>query len=219
LTEIPIAEANLAADELSPPLDFSVAANPAENDDVWRPQLVAKHATGDAQQATYHIADLGDATKQQARFFDDDYSRELRQMVLTVVEAEGPVRDDVVARRIARAHGFARTGARIKDRVLSLLPEVPVSIEDAGRFLWASEKPLDTVPFRHAAPGDERRSLDEIPMPELLGLVLGRPDLAASEDPELAFAREVGLARLAKSARDRLETAVALATGNEEVND
>lgn len=219
LPEIQVPEAELLPDQLSPSTDFSVAADPSEKGDFQRPQLVAKHANGEAAQATYHQANLGDATNQQPRFFDDDYSRELRQMALTVVEAEGPVLDDVVARRIARAHGFARTGSRIKDRVLSLLPEVPSTTEDGRTFLWACDQPLDKVPFRHAAPGVERRPLDEVPMPELVGLVLSRSDLVASEDPELALAREIGLARLGKSARNRLTRAVALATGDAEGND
>ncbi len=48
-------------------------------------------------------------------------------------------------------------------------------------------------------------------MSELMGLIHSRPDLAAMEDPALAFAREIGLGRLAKSARERLEAAIELA--------
>ena len=202
-------------DEFLPPTDFSSAIHPGESNETLRPQLVAEHVAGETPLVKYQLADLGDATDNQARFFDDDYSRELRQMALAVVEAEAPVRDDVVARRIARAHGFARTGARIRDRVLSLLPEVTTTEENAGRFLWASAQPPETVPFRHAAPEDERRSLDEIPMPELMGLILGRSDLASKEDPALAFAREIGLGRLAKSARERLEAAIELAADDQ----
>lgn len=202
-------------DELTPPVDYSMTASPRETEDELRPQLVAKHTAGDTQEATYQLAELSDASGNQGRFFDDDYSRELREMTLAVIEAEGPVRDDVVARRVARAHGFARTGARIRDRVLSLVPEVTATTEEAGRFLWASEKPLETVPFRYAGPGDERRSLEEVPMQELVGLVQSRTDLATSDDAALALAREVGLARLAKSARQRLETAVELATNEQ----
>ncbi|MCA9238480.1 MAG: DUF3320 domain-containing protein, partial [Planctomycetales bacterium] len=102
-------------DELAPPVNFSMASNPQETEDELRPQLVAKHAAGDAQQVIYRLAELSDVTGNQDRFFDDDYSRELRAMALAVIEVEGPVRDDIVARRVARAHGFARTGARIKD--------------------------------------------------------------------------------------------------------
>ena len=46
-------------------------------------------------------------------------------------------------------------------------------------------------------------------MPELYGLVLENPALAAGDDPALALAREIGLARLARVARERLETALA----------
>jgi very-short-patch-repair endonuclease len=199
-------------DDLLPPIDFSTAGQPIESDETLRPQLVAKQASEETAPVKYQLAELDDASEHQARFFDRDYSRTLRQMALAVVEVESPVRDDVVARRVARAHGFARTSARIKDRVLSLLPEVTTTEEDAGRFLWATETPATKVPFRHAAPDDERRSLDEIAMPELLGLVIGRPDLAGSEDPALALAREIGLARLARSARERLESALELAS-------
>lgn len=39
---------------------------------------------------------------------------------LYVVAQEGPVLDDVLARRIARAHGWMRTGARIRERITLL---------------------------------------------------------------------------------------------------
>lgn len=159
------------------------------------------------------MVELADATSNQSRFFDDDYSCEIRRMALAAVDVEGPVRDDIVVRRVARAHGFARAGARIRDRVLSLIPRVTATAEKAGRFLWACEKPPETVAFRYSEQNDERRSLDEVPMQELMGLVQSRPDLAASEDTALAFAREIGLARLSKSARERLESAIERAAG------
>lgn len=200
--------APLSPGELVLPTDFSVAAVPAEADDARQPQMVAKSAASDTPRVMYCVADLDDAASQQARFFDADYSRELRKMALAVVEVESPVRDDVVARRVARAHGFARTGARIKDRVMSLLPEVTTTTEDVGCFLWSTDKPLDAVPFRYPALEGDRRSFNEIPTVELLGLVKSRPDLAQSDDPALAFARKVGLARLAQTTRERLEAVI-----------
>ena len=201
-------------DELLPPTDFSAAIHASASDAALQRQLVARHATGETQRVEYQVTHLDDATDQQASFFADDYSRELRQMAMAVVQTESPVRDDVVARRVARAHGFARTGTRIKDRVLSLLPEVTTTKEDTGCFLWATAKPAETLPFRYPAREDERRSLGEIPMPELLGLVQSRPELAAEQDPAIAFAREIGLGRLAKSARARLEAAIEFAVGD-----
>lgn len=38
-------------------------------------------------------------------------------MVARNLETEAPVRDDVVAQRIARAHGWLRTGSRIRAKI------------------------------------------------------------------------------------------------------
>ena len=172
-------------------------------------------ATEDSQERlprpTYRSAELAEATAEQGRFFDDDYSRQLRDMALAVVEQEGPIRDDVLARRIARAHGFARTGSRIKERVLAVIPDLTVTTEEAGRFVWPTKQPVARVAFRYPADDDERRSLDEIALEELVGLASARQDLAAGDDPALALAREIGLSRLSQSARDRLEAALEMA--------
>ncbi len=172
-----------------------------------RPQLFAKH-TPKKEHRFYSRVDLGDSTADQGRFFDEDYSDTLKNMALSVLASQGPIRDDALARDIARAHGFARTGNRIKERVLQLLTNVTVTKEPVGTFLWPDRSPQEVMPFRYTRNDEERRGLDEIPMPEIIGLVLENPTLAASDDPALALAREIGLARLARTARERLEEAV-----------
>ncbi|MCU0880850.1 MAG: DUF3320 domain-containing protein, partial [Pirellulaceae bacterium] len=160
----------------------------------------------------YFRVNLGDAVANQDRFFDTEYADALRQMALAVLASQGPIRDDALVREIARAHGFARTGNRIKQRVLELLPDVASTVEPVGRFLWPDANVQDLLPFRHAAAGDERRSLDEIPMPELVGLVRELPVILMSEDPAIALAREIGLARLSQTGRSRLEEAISRAS-------
>lgn len=161
-----------------------------------------------ADRRIYSRADLGDATSNQARFYEDSYSDTLRGMALAVLETQGPIRDDALAREIARAHGFARTGNRIRQRVLELLPDVIVTEEPVGKFLWPGPASQDSIPFRYPADEGERRSLDEIAMPELVGLVNEFPSLTEYDDPALVLAREIGLARLARAARERLEEAL-----------
>jgi very-short-patch-repair endonuclease len=185
----------------------------ADNRDSHEPANIASVDRAAAQQQPYLVASLADVSAQQPRFFDDDYSRELRRMALAVVDAESPVRDDVVARRVARAHGFARTGAKISERVLSLIQDVIATQEDAGRFLWSGDNPLEIVPFRHATAEGDRRGLDEIAMQELAGLALSIPGLLSADDPPLSMAKHVGLSRISKPARDRLEAALELAAG------
>ena len=80
--------------------------------------------------------------------------------------------------------------------------------ETTGRFLWHADGPLPAVPFRYARNDEERRSVDEISIAELLGLIQANPHLLQEEDPAIACARELGLARLAQSARERLEEAI-----------
>lgn len=41
-----------------------------------------------------------------ARFAESAYTGTLRQLILRVVAAEAPIRDDLLVERIARAHGF-----------------------------------------------------------------------------------------------------------------
>ncbi len=161
----------------------------------------------------YLSTQLPDASTEQDRFFDADYSKTLRAMALQVLEAQGPIREDALAREVARAHGFARTGNKIKKRLLELLPEVTATEESVGKFLWAIDSPPRSIPFRYPAPAGERRSLDEVAMPELVGLVKEHPGLAETDDPAIALARIIGLARLAQPARERLEQALELSGG------
>lgn len=171
-------------------------------------QLIAQQAS-QQHLRTYSRIDPGDARAHQDRFFDESYSDALKRMAMSVLESHGPIRDDVLVREVARAHGFGRTGSRIKQRVLELLPDVTTTEESVGTFLWPGPTVPESVPFRYAIDDGEHRRLDEIAMPELIGLVHEHPVLAASDDPALALARAIGLARLARGARGRLEEALA----------
>jgi very-short-patch-repair endonuclease len=156
----------------------------------------------------YVRSHLPDASGNRARFFDDDYSPLLRQLALSVVAAHAPIRDEALVREVARAHGFARTGSRIATRILDLLSDVTTTEESVGRFLWAEPCVPESVPFRYPAEGAERRAIDEIAMPELIGLIQECPELLVSDDPPLAVAREIGVERLYRAARERLKDAL-----------
>ena len=169
---------------------------------------IASMPSTPAARPPYRVADLEDASSRQSRFFDEEYSQNLREMALAVIEAESPVRDDVVARRVARAHGFGRTTAKISERVWEVISDVHATKESVGQFLWASESASDVVLYRPPAADGERRSLDEIAIQELIGLVRSVPDLSGTSDAALRLAREIGLARIAKPARERLEAAL-----------
>jgi very-short-patch-repair endonuclease len=173
-----------------------------------REPLIAHQVVPRSLKMYYQKAELPDSCRHQDRIFDEDYSTELRAMAMAILELESPIRDDVLAREIARAHGFARMGTRLRQRILDVVSDAAFTEETTGRFLWNCKGPLATVPFRYAHNDEERRSIDEISIAELLGLIESNPNVLNEDDPAIACARELGIARLAQSARRRLEEAI-----------
>ncbi|MFJ2318772.1 DUF3320 domain-containing protein [Pseudomonas sp. NPDC087817] len=145
------------------------------------------------------------------RFFDAGYTPVLEQMIEYVINEEGPVLDVVLARRIARSHGWVRTGARIRDRVDQLAKARFKTHEEAslGVFYWPSHLKDDSdVSFRRSG-NEESRNLLEISLPELCALVTEMIEAGhESEALVYAVAREVGVQKLAHAGRLRIETAV-----------
>ncbi len=158
---------------------------------------------------------LTDAMVNQGRFYDSSYDDELKQMALEILKHEAPVREDILAKQVARAHGFARTGVNIRGRILALLGNVVSTDESTGRFLWASDAPKPIVDFRHAKADNDQRSVDEISIAELGGLIHQSRELLAEDDPAVAVARSIGLSRLTQSSRERIEEAIRLACGDQ----
>lgn len=147
-------------------------------------------------------------------FFDATYDSTLITMIRAVVEAEGPLRDDVLCRRIARAHGWTRTGPKIMDRLLTLAYEVCHGAqEDDHRFFWPSTvEPSSWQRFRRSV-GKEPRPVDEISMAELEALARELlADGVDGDDALTAMARIAGLQRLRAASRARLQDALARAT-------
>lgn len=146
-------------------------------------------------------------------FFDASYDSVLARMIAHVVEVEGPILNGVLARRIARAHGWQRTGSRIQERVDGIAAKThQTTQEEVGTFYWVKGSgPETVVAFRRAA-AESVRTVDEICMPELIALgrqVLGSGKIG--EEAIVAMARELGLQRLRTVSRGRVERAVQLA--------
>jgi very-short-patch-repair endonuclease len=144
------------------------------------------------------------------RFYDDDYSANLAELISHVVATEAPITDTLLIQRVARAHLFQRTGRLIRERVLELVERHHHLRDDpvGGRCVWPDE---DTVAmwsrYRTPASEEQMRGLDDIPFEELRAafLSLGGEDLA------LEVARAFGVTRLTSMSRQRLEAAMELA--------
>ena len=145
-------------------------------------------------------------------FFEPSYDGRLRQMIEYVTDIEGPILDTVLARRIARAHGWQRTGARIQERVSTLaLSCLTASDEDVGVFFWANSRGPD-VPLVFRSSEEESRKVDEICMAELVSIAKHVEQRDSSVDTAIAaIARALGLQRVKAMSRARLEKALDLA--------
>ena len=147
-------------------------------------------------------------------FYESSYDTVLQPMVEWVVQHEGPVLDAVLARRVARAHGFQRTGSRIQERVEQIARRLSDSTEEAGgTFYWPRGVDIQAkFDFCWPSDDDSARGIEEICEPELVSLalwVLGNGKIG--EEALVSMAREMGLLKLRAASRARLENALAVA--------
>ena len=162
-------------------------------------------------QTTYKVADLDDCglVLEPGRFYDPLYRSTLRALCAHIIQIEGPIFDDVMVRRIARAHGFARTGDKIRTAVLKAVdPSFPHSQEAGRSIFWPEDADPDALtPFRRAAAAE--RDHGDIPLSELASLARGYLNEGADQDEAVRrMAAAFGLGRLREPTRVRLLTAI-----------
>ncbi len=93
----------------------------------------------------YVVTDLTAAgfKAEPEKFYETSYRPILRRMAAHVVATEGPIYDDVLVRRIARFHGFKRTGPQIKAVVLDVVErKLPRSMEGERKLYWPENSPV-----------------------------------------------------------------------------
>lgn len=168
---------------------------------------------------SYRVTDLSTFQVDPDRFYEVEYRSILQGMVDAVLACEAPLREDILAQRIARAHGWLRTGNRIRERIDLHLRDIDRTQETTGTFVWRKGEIVEILPYRGAGDEASRRSVVDIPLAELASVVVKHPTIFEAPDPALALARVLGVERLAATARQRLDEALAraqahLATGN-----
>lgn len=157
---------------------------------------------------SYKITDLSSIKAEPERFYDFDYRSKLQAMVEAVLACEAPLREDVLAQRITRAHGWLRTGGRIRDRITLHLYDVDRTIESSGDFIWKKGTVTQVLSYRPPLDTESRRAISDIPLSELTSVAVMHEDILSEPDPALVMARLLGVERLAATARTRLEEAL-----------
>jgi very-short-patch-repair endonuclease len=142
-------------------------------------------------------------------FFDASYDVQLRTVVEQIVGREGPIRDTVLARKIARIHGWQRTGARIQERVSAVAFScLKHTEEDVGVFFWANDRgPEAAIVFSGGS--DAGRNVDEICLAELVSLAkLVLAESKGGDGAVAAMAKRLGMHHVRAASRGRFESAL-----------
>ncbi len=173
----------------------------------------APRLQGHEEVQDYRIADLNDLGRpvEPGRFYDASYRPALSAMVDHVLSVEGPIYEEVLIRRIARAHGLQRVGPLVREAIAAQINAAVARTDDEGRpVLWPpGEEPRTSYPYR---PADAAvRSHTDTPMPELVGIAKTLPSNAAEADRARMIGQRLGLSRIEAAARARFERASELA--------
>ena len=168
----------------------------------------------DDPDARYSITDLTGFIADPDQFYDFAYRDTLRAMVAAVIETESPLRTDILCQRVARAHGWLRTGGKIRERIDMHLRDYDRTQESSGEFIWKIGAVADFHPYRPPHGDEARRAIPDIPLAELSAVVRANPDLLEEPDPARELARMLGVERLAAGSRARLDEAIARGRGD-----
>lgn len=165
---------------------------------------------GEDGRTTYRVSDFSEFAE---RIRPDDFQKEtytpvLLDLVRHALECEAPIADELLIQRVARAHGFMRTGRLIRHRVLELVDSHFHLREDpiGGNFIWMqADQCAMPVPVRVPVGEDSVRPLDCIPSEEIYAAHAFR----GKGDPAIEIARIFGIQRLTSAGRERIEAAIA----------
>jgi very-short-patch-repair endonuclease len=190
-----------------------------ETDDVVSAPLVSNaRPTHPSTPVTSNTADDVASLKVHAgQFYDDAYLQLLRPVCLKIIDQSGPITFVHLAEKVARMHGFQRTGSEIKKRVRSAVGVQRKSTKgpDGSHTFWPTTvQPLVNVPYRGDVIAGEPRPWQVAPYPERLGLAVEIVLTVPVVHRVAEMARRIGVGRLRTKTRDELvellESAVAM---------
>lgn len=153
------------------------------------------------------------------RFYDDDYLFVIRRLAVELIDESGPITYRHLSERVARAHGFQRTGSRIRKRVWAAVSKErkPAKGPNGENIFWPDGMPpTRQMPFRGLAVGSDERTWRQVPHPEKLGLAAEIIATTSSGDKIEKMARRIGLGRITQRVRDELNELLHEATNHGE---
>jgi hypothetical protein len=137
-----------------------------------------------------------------AAFYEAAYDPVLTSLIGQVLDREAPISESQLVQRIARAHGFQRSGRVIRDRVIAVVErEFHLERDDGSQgFVWP--RPGAAADWSRARPPISERDIRQIEDIAFEELRAADGRMSPSE-----VARFFGIRRLTTMARTRIEQA------------
>ncbi|MDB5920862.1 MAG: putative helicase [Massilia sp.] len=176
-------------------------------------ELPRSVASGPMSLDRYAVTQLGPIEGRD--FYANSSLDTLRSQLIATINAEGPVADHVVFKRIARAWGLSKTGRRMHELLSSLVPAQIVATGDNPKFYWPDgTNPASWGQFR--VPDDaieSKRPLDEVSLEEIRNIacfLVGHHGSMSVEGLARSVSRLLGISRTTVDAVRRVERALQL---------
>lgn len=141
-------------------------------------------------------------------FYDPDYRFTLRDLGVGIIDRFGPITHRHLCQKIARMHGFQRTGSQIRKTVWAAVhKERQIQKGPSGEnIFWPRHQaPQEVLEFRGLEFDGDERAWKQVPHPEKLGLALEAIFTGNRRDPLAYMVDRLGLGRLTVRTRTELE--------------
>ena len=135
-------------------------------------------------------------------FTEPQYIRDIQRKIALVIDAEAPVSQSTLVRRVVQSYGIARAGSRIQGHMGTILRKMSpkTTQQDDVVFYWRQDQNPDAyVGFRVNGDGENRRDVRDIPVQEVANAiytVLYEQVSMAQEDLLRETAKKLGYTRL-----------------------
>lgn len=155
-----------------------------------------------------------EATLSADRFYDNGYIDVIRNYSCDIIDTIGPITFRHLSEKIARAHGFQRTGTQIKSQIWAALSKARpfVKTPDGETVFWPNGMPAtEFFAYRGLNVQGQKRDWRDVPYPEKLSLAIEIADGSLHKDEAASMAAKIGLGRLRQATREELETLLTVA--------
>lgn len=121
---------------------------------------------------SYAYANISEKSLSSEEFQMPKNRRKIRDDIAMIIEAEAPIAEGYLFRRILSAYGL-RNGAKNIAIMDGLVTDLGYHVEDEGGelFIWRDRNQMEEVDYYRTDAGDDSREAKEIPLAEIMAAV------------------------------------------------